>query len=120
MTEDERGRQIGEGLHVLRRRELEEYLYDPEVLRMFLESQGCGEIAVTEVLKERDALVNNQSRPANIKDVSRPLFEAIRRITRLSNLGNSRQEFALQFLVPARSKTQNMFEELREDVFRSR
>ena len=38
---------------MLRRRELEEYLYEPAVLRTFLEEEGCGKALVETVLNER-------------------------------------------------------------------
>ena len=116
MTDGERTRKIGHRIRVLRRRELEEYLYDAEVLRTFLETVGC-ENAVAEVLDERDSLLKRQEGPANVKDVSQELFAKIRDATGLPNLGNKREEFASQFLVPALRATSCVYEELREDVF---
>ena len=119
MTDKERSRKIAQGIRVLRRRELEEYLYDPEVLRTFLQTEGCEESVVETALSKRESLVNGQPGPKNIKDVSRELFDAIRRDTGLSNLGNDREEFASQFLVPALRSTHMVYEELREDLFGS-
>ena len=56
---------------------------------------------VEAVLSKRESLVNGQPGPKNIKDVSRQLFDSIRHDTQLPNLGNDREEFASQFLVPA-------------------
>ena len=117
MTDGERAQKIAQGIRVLRRRELEEYLYDPEVLRTFLQTVGCEEGVAERILGERESLVNGQAGPKNIKDVSRQVFAAIRRETRLPNLGNRREEFALQFLVPALRKTPAVYRELREDLF---
>ena len=103
MADEERARKITQGIRVLRRRELEEYLYDPEVLRTFLQTGGCEEAVVETVLREREELVGGQLGPHNIKDVSRKLFEAIRRVTKLPNLGRNREEFSSQFLVGRRS-----------------
>ena len=119
MTDATRAQKIAQGIRVLRRRELEEYLYDPEVVRTFLQTVGKG-TAVEDVLSERASLVNGQPGPTNIKDMSRQLFAFIRSTTELPNLGNNREEFASQFLVPALRKTQVVYEELREDVFGSR
>ena len=99
MTAVGRAQKITQRIHVLRRRELEEYLYDPEVLRTFLQTEGCKEAVVETALSERESLVNGQLGPKNIKDVSRDLFAAIRSATGLPNLGNNREEFASQFLV---------------------
>ena len=117
MTDRERTRKIEQGTRVLRRRELEEYLYDPHVLRTFLKTAGCEEEVVEDVLNERTSLVNGQAGPANVKDVSRALFAKIRDATGLRNLGNTREEFALQHLVPALCETPGVYGELREDVF---
>ena len=119
MTDEERSRKIAQGIRVLRRRELEEYLYDPEVLRTFLQTESCKESVVERILSKREALVNGQPGPKNIKDVSRDLFGEIRIATRLPSLGNNRGQFALQYLVPALGKTPVVYEELREDVFGS-
>ena len=116
MTDRERAQKIEQGTRVLRRRELEDYLYDPAVLRTFLNTSGCEEDVVEDVLKERTSLVNAQAGPVNVKDVSRNLFAKIRDATRLPNLGNTREEFALQHLVSALRETPGVYEELREDV----
>ena len=119
MTEDERNRKIGDGIRVLRRRELEEYLYDSRVLRTFLTSHGCENAILEEVLSAQEGLMADQEGPKNVKDVSQKLFGMIRKTTRLSNLGNDREEFAFQFLVPALQSTDEVFDELREDIFGS-
>ena len=117
MTDDERDRKIGEGIRVLGRRELEEYLYDADVLRTFMEANGCDEPVVAEVLNARVAAMTRQRGSARVKGVSNSLLDTIRKTTELPNLGNSREEFALQFLVPALRETPSVFAELREDVF---
>ena len=119
MTDEERNRKIGQGIRVLRRRELEEYLYDTEVLRTFMETHGCDEAVVAEVLNARHEAMNRQRGSARVKGVSNSLLHTIRQTTELPNLGNNREEFALHFLVPALRETQSVFRELREDVFGS-
>ena len=117
MTDEERARKVAQGIRVLRRRELEEYLYDPEVLRTFLQTEGCEETVVETIVSKRESLLIGQPGAKNIKDVSRDLFAAIRSDTGLPNLGNNREEFASQFLIPALGKTLVVYQELREDVF---
>ncbi len=117
MSDQERTRKIEQGTRVLRRRELEDYLYDQAVLRTFLETSSCGENVVEAVLNERRSLLNGQAGPVNVKDISRKLFERIRNATKLQNLGNTREEFALQHLVPALRETPSVYGELRKDVF---
>ena len=74
---------------------------------------------VETVVSKRESLLIGQPGAKNIKDVSRDLFAAIRSDTGLPNLGNNREEFASQFLVPALGKTLVVYQELREDVFGS-
>ena len=119
MTEVERLRKIEEGIRVLRRRELEDYLYDPGVLRSFLRREDCEESVAEMVVRKRESLLRSQSGPQNVKDVSRDLFEMIRSETGLRNLGNAREEFVSEFLVPALRETPVVYEELREDIFGS-
>jgi hypothetical protein len=119
MTDGTRAQMIEQRIRVLRRREIEDYLYDPEVLRTFMQTAGCDEAVVEKVLSEREALVNGQSGSKNIKDVSQNLFAKIRSITGLPNLGNKREEFAFHFLVPSLVETRDVYQELREDVFGS-
>ena len=117
MTDEERSDKLAQGIRVLRRRELEEYLYDGDVLRTFLRKQDCDDSVVDAVLSKRRSLLDRLSGPKNVKDVSRQLFDAIRSVTRLPNLGNSREQFASQFLMPALRETPIVHQELREDVF---
>lgn len=117
MTDGERNAKIAQGIRVLGRRELEEYLFDPDVLRTFLRTAGCEQSVINGILRTRDSLVRSVGDSSkNIKNVSRDLFEAIRRETGLQNLGNRRTEFALQFLVPALRETPKVYNEIRADV----
>ena len=117
MADYAREQKINSGVRVLNRRELEEYLYDREVIRNFLLSKCCDENVIGKVLDKREEFISGQHGPRNVKEFSRSIFDDIRRIARLPNLGNSREEFALQFLVPALRKTDGVYDELRGDVF---
>ena len=116
MTDGERNEQTSNGILILRRRELEDYLYDEAVLKSFLEEKGCLSCSV-DVLNERKRLIDNHDGPENIKDISTKLLQFIKKETRLQNLGNKREEFALQHLVPALRKTDVVYKELLTDIF---
>ena len=62
---------------------------------------------VEKVLRKRESLVNGQLGPKNIKDISQQLLTTIRSTTGLSNLGNNREQFVTQFLLPALRSTHN-------------
>ena len=115
-----REEKISEGLHVLGRRELENYLYDPEVLKTFLRISGKEKCAAS-VLKyhETELLLGSTMAEVDLaKDRTRNLFDFIKKSTQLSNLGNKRDEFALYHLAPALRQTPTVYKELRADIFR--
>ena len=119
MTCETREEKISEGVRVLGRRELENYLYDPEVLKTFLRmnnKEGCAK----DILERHKADLLSGSTIAETdltKDKTRDLFAFIKKSTQLGNLGNKRDEFALYHLAPALRQTPDVYQELRADVF---
>ena len=120
MTDERRNEYLAEGILVLGRKELEEYLYDPEVLRTFLESFNCDFETVSSVLNERTRILEDQEKPRKIRKGSQELFNFIKKNTDIENLGRNRDEFISQFLVPALKNTDEVFRELRKEIFESR
>ncbi len=118
MRDTKRMRHIASGVRVLRRRELEEYLYDENVLRTLVESRICDKKTVEEILEKRMQLLDN-SESQNIKRVSSALIDFICTKINIDRSRNDR-EFALDCLVPALSETPCVLGELREDIFGSR
>ena len=116
MTDDERSLKIASGVRVLRRRELENYLYDPEVLRAFLRMSDKEDLADT-ILAKRQELLDGSDMPDDVKAVTQQLFEHIRSQTRIPDLGRRREGFAITYLVPALRETPSVMQELLEDVF---
>ena len=117
MTDIAREQRIAAGIQVLRRRELENYLYDPDVLRTFLSNNG--EVtAIDNVLAKQSQLLEGISvATADMKKVSQELLATIRQSTGIANLGNSRTEFAQQHLVPALKQTPTVLQEIERDLF---
>ena len=116
MTDDERDRQIKGGLRILERREIENYLYDPDVLRTLLMRNGKDSLT-DNVLRKRRQLLDCAARPEDVKSISRDLLKYISDVTRIPNLGNRREEFALQHLVPALLETPCVYQELSDAIF---
>ena len=117
MTDNAREGKMVSGLRVLRRRELENYLYDPDVLKTFL-SNNEKTTAIDSVLTKQTELLDHASvAAADMKKISQELLAVIRRLTGIANLGNTRAEFAQQHLVPALKQTPTVFQELEEDLF---
>ena len=119
MVDGERERMIDDGIQVLTRREIENYLYDPAVLRSFLIEEGKDALA-DQILEGVRAIVpDEQIRFGDVKAQTQAVLQLIRQQAGIPNLGNSRQEFALAHLAPALKKTPDVFQELERDVFPS-
>ena len=116
MTYPERDRKIRDGMRVLKRREIENYLYDPAVLETFLKNRGQSNV-VDDILQERQRLLASASSTDDVKSVTQELFQFLRSTTRLPDLGNSRREFALHHLVPALIATRSVRDELIGVIF---
>ena len=116
MPATERDKKIHDGMRVLKRREIENYLYDPDVLETFLKNRGQSNV-VDDILQERQRLLASASKMDDVKSVTQELFQFIRSTTRLPDLGNSRREFALHHLVPALIATRSVRDELIEVIF---
>ena len=117
MTDDARRDKIRDGTRVLRRREIENYLYDPEVLSTFLQTNGKADLVDTILEHRRELLADRDSEYGDLKPIVRDLFRYIRTQTGISNLGNLRREFALQHLVPALKTTPGVYHDLIGDIF---
>ena len=117
MTDGERSSKIRDGLRVLERRELENYLYDPEVLRTFLKNSGK-ENYIEDILKKRQDLLDGSPKmPDDMKAITQELLQYIKQETRRTDLGNNRKEFALEHLVPALLETPSVYEEIERVIF---
>ncbi len=117
MSEGGRKEKIKNEIRVLRRREIENYLYDPEVLRTFLKNIKK-EYLAEDLLRERSSLLKNYDvTNEDVKSITRKLFEFIRKTTSRGDLGNTRNEFAVEYLVPALKETPDVFEDIQADIF---
>ena len=116
MHETTRDEKIAEGIHVLRRREIENYLWDKAVIRKALENNGLEATAIDEVL---DAYPFSNLNDVDMKKCNRlqALFNNIRRAGSEKKLGRTRREFASDHLALALRDTDVVYRELMEDVF---
>ena len=67
--------------------------------------------------KAQELLSGGAPEFADLRPLTRELFEFIKAKTRLQNIGNDRREFALEHLVPALRESPNVLRELEEDIF---
>ena len=117
MADPQRAEELAAGVRVLRRREIENYLYDPAVIATFLAKHDLAGRSESLHRRLREIVGDTSIELGNVKTHSRKMFELIRSETGLPALGNSRREFAVHHLAPALRETPDVFNELREDVF---
>ena len=117
MTDPAREEKIKQGVNVLTRRELENYLYDPEVLRTFCKRENKEELISEVTAKTNDLLDGKPPEYIDFKPIAREILQFIRSTAGIYNLGNDRTQFALQYLVPALRETPNVLAELESDIF---
>ena len=119
MTGTERQRQHNERSRVLRRREIENYLYDPRVIATFAERAANEPVKDRVVEAVQRLLGSSDVRTADVKGLRQRILQEIKKESGLPNLGNKTNEFALECLAPALASTEDVLSELEEDIFGS-
>ena len=99
-------------LRVLGRREMENYLYDPGVLRTFFDKHGRAEVP-----ESVGSLLPDDAVTGDVKRNSRKILDQIRKEMPGVMLGNDLREFATVHLVPALRDTESVYRELESDIF---
>ena len=113
-----RDEMISSGIHVLRRREIENYLWDKEVIRKALQNLGASASVIDSILGSYP-FPNPREDDMKVDNHQQILFEEIRRADGVSRPGRNRKEFASAHLARALRETNGIYKELHEDVFGS-
>ncbi len=116
MPEPSRADQISQGIRVLRRREIENYLWDKKVLRKALLNIDADDDAVESILAEYP-FENPSKDDMKLNNQLQNLFTTIQKSGGLSWPGRNPREFATSHLAQALSETEHVFQELRTDIF---
>jgi hypothetical protein len=120
MSEAEIAEHEAGGYRVLRRRHIESYMLDDEVLRLLCEAAGRSE-KVDELLaaKQEDirASVANGHASDDMKKASGRICESCRRLLRLQNAGKTSRAFMRDTLAPLIKPNMPIYEELRTTIF---
>ena len=116
MSDTTRDGKSSEGIQVLRRREIENYLWDKAVIRKALQNNGIADAEIDNILVAYP-FSNACEDDMRIGNHQQALFEKIRKAEGASRLDRSRREFAFAHLAPALRQTEEVYRELREDVF---
>ena len=111
-----REEKIFAGIRVLRRREIENYLWDEAVIRKALERAGASDTTIDGILASYP-FSNPDEDDMKAGNHQQRLFEQIRQAEGLSRIGRNRKEFTSAHLAPALRETGEVYRELHEDVF---
>lgn len=110
----------GKGIRTLRRRHLEAYLYDEEVLRALYERHGrsadFGELQAARTQAIADSRSRNNA-PDDVKSAAPALYNFVKRHLALRACGNNQMAFARETLAPIIRRDMTVYKELKDDIF---
>lgn len=107
-------------IKVLRRRDLESYLWDDEVIKKLCTSRNQAAEAAALITEKQNLLATAPAsgRPVDdIKWISGPLYNATKKRLALTGCGNNAEAFARDTLAPPITPGMAVYRELEEDVF---
>ncbi len=116
-TDSERDRERQNGVLVLNRRALENYLIDDEVIHRWCEKYVEIEKA-SDLIQLRDGKIQNGDiHSGKVKDAAEEIRIAARDQFGISQLGENWQEFVFEFMVPLITPHTEIYQELKNDIF---
>lgn len=110
------------GIRVLRRRDLENYLWDDEVLAKLCSVNGHPTLATQVISKKQDLLNQAQANGISSDDVKRisgQLYNEVKRVLNLAGCGSNATAFARDTLALLLTPDTSVYRELEEDIFGS-
>ena len=99
-------------LRILRRRELENYLYDAAVIRTFLAEHG-----IMELPENIEALLVDPG-TGDARHARQQILMQARQLVPGEQLGRDSRDFELAYLAPALRATESVYRELEAEIFR--
>ena len=116
MPDSTRDEKIGSGIRVLRRREIENYLWDESVVRKALQNIGAEDTIIDGILEAYPFSIPTTD-DMKRDNQQQSFFERIRKAGGVSLPGRNPKEFASAHLARALRETEGVYQELHEDVF---
>jgi predicted ATPase len=119
-TEDEIRLKILDGVRVIRRRALENYILDDEIIKNFAQKFGNLDDKIF-LIEEKKRLISESVAVGNSADDLKKIRNSFRAICQkhfsTHKLGSRTDTFLLEFLVPEITPNTRVFQELSEDIF---
>ena len=101
---------------VLSLRDIENYLWDDEVLQKLCVSAGQSE-QFASVKAKKDSLMTGITPQDDIKKITGPLYNEVKAILGLRQCGNNHETFARDTLAPLITPDMAVYKHLRKDIF---
>lgn len=101
---------------VLSLRDIENYLWDDEVLKKLCESIS-NPIAFSAIKQKKDELMRGIMPSDDVKQISGQLYVAIKSLLNLRQCGNTHESFARDTLAPLITSDMEVYKLLRKDIF---
>lgn len=110
-----------QGVRVLKRRNIESYLYDDEILRKLCDSQGKSGKS-DELLKAKQSALARSSElrgnPSdNLKPAAPEIYQAAKRVLQLTGAGNDNRSFERNVLATIITPETSVYKALHADIF---
>ena len=115
-SEDEIAEVKGRGGIVLSLRDIENYLWDDEVLKKLCENVHNPE-AFSAVKQKKDDLMSGITPSDDVKQISGPLYVELKSLLNLRQCGNTHESFARDTLAPLITSNMEVYKRLRKDIF---
>jgi len=116
-SDEEIQEQSAKGVRVLRRRNIESYLFDDEVLTALAESAGQSEKAESLLAKKAELIEQSDGPTDDLKRIRGPLYNACKSELGLASCGNNAEAFMRVTLAPLVRPGMNVYAELESDIF---
>lgn len=101
---------------VLSLRDIENYLWDDEVLKKLCE-EVHNATAFSAIKQKKDELMSGIAPSDDVKQISGPLYVAIKSLLGLRQCGNTHESFARDTLAPLITSDMEVYKRLRKDIF---
>ena len=115
-TEEEIADKQKKGGMVLSLRDIENYLWDDEVLQKLCVNHD-NVAAFPEIAEKKKALMAVVIPPDDVKQISGQLYNEIKKILNLQQCGNTHETFARDTLAPLITPDMEVYKKLRQDIF---
>ncbi len=101
---------------VLSLRDIENYLWDDEVLKKLCEEVHDA-TAFSAIKQKKDELMSGITPSDDVKQISGPLYVAVKSLLDLRQCGNTHESFARDTLAPLITANMEVYKRLRKDIF---